>query len=132
MQQRLRSEMMSPCPTRKTGMIAMLEPEHRTPKPVLRQVLGWVLVLPLLVALVRLPFPLGLVLALGSIVASAYGVRFARRHASRRVMVLALIGTLLNIVSMVALGTASPVMALHDLSWPYWYHYLADWIYWNV
>ena len=110
----------------------MLEPEHPTPKPVLRQVVGWVLVLPLLVALVRLPFPLGLALALGSIVASAYGAWFARRHASRRVMVLALTGTLLNIVSMVALGTASPLMALYYLSRLYWYPYLADWIYWNV
>ena len=74
----------------------------------------------MLVSLVRLPFPLGLALALGAIVASAYGVRFARRHASRRVTVLALIGTLLNAISLVVLGTASWLMVLYYLSRVYW------------
>jgi hypothetical protein len=49
----------------------MIEPKEHASTPVLRQVLGWVLVLPLLVALVRLPYPWGLGLALGSIVASS-------------------------------------------------------------
>ena len=81
---------------------------------------GWVLIVPLLVSLVRLPFPLGPALALGAIVASAYGVGFARRHASRRVTVLALICTLLNVVSLVGLGSASWLMALYYLSRVYW------------
>ena len=98
----------------------MPDPIRHTLKPILRQVVGWVLVVPLLVSLVRLPFPLGLALALGAIVASAYGVRFARRHASRRVTVLALIGTLLNAISLVVLGTASWLMVLYYLSRVYW------------
>ena len=98
----------------------MPESVRHTPRPILRQVIGWVLVVPLLVSLVRLPFPLGLALALGTIVASTYGVRFARRHASRRVTVLALIGTLLNAISLVVLGTASWLMALYYLSRVYW------------
>ena len=98
----------------------MPESVRHTPRSILRQVVGWVLVVPLLVSLVRLPFPLGLALALGAIVASAYGVRFARRHASRRVTVLALIGTLLNAISLVVLGTASWLMALYYLSRVYW------------
>ncbi len=98
----------------------MPESVRHTPRPILRQVIGWVLVVPLLVSLVRLPFPLGLALALGTIVASTYGVRFARRHASRRVTVLALIGTLLNAISLVVLGTASWLTALYYLSRVYW------------
>lgn len=109
----------------------MLEPEQSTPKPVLRQVVGWVLVLPFLVSWVRLPFPFGLFLALGVIAASAYGVRFAWHHASRRVKMFALIVTLLNAVSWVMLSTASVLMALYMLARLYWWPYFANWLYWN-
>ena len=111
----------------------MLEPEHPTPKPVLRQVVGWVLVLPFLVSWVRLPFPfpLGMLPALGVIAASVYGVRFAWHHASRRVTMFALIVTLLNAISWVMLSTASVLMALCILLWLYWYPYFANWFYWN-
>ena len=109
----------------------MLEPEQSTPKPVLRQVVGWVLVLPFLVSWVRLPFPFGLFLALGVIAASGYGVRFAWHHASRRVTMFALIVTLLNAVSWVMLSTASVLMALYMLARLYWWPYFANWLYWN-
>ncbi|WP_330214282.1 hypothetical protein [Pseudomonas sp. AM8] len=110
----------------------MIEPKQPTSTPVLRQVLGWVLVLPLLVALVRLPYPLGLGLALGSIAASVYGVVFARRHASRGVTVFAAIVTLFNLISLVAIGEASVIMGLYRISWFYWYPYYSNWVYWNV
>lgn len=109
----------------------MLEPEQSTPKPVLRQVVGWVLVLPFLVSWVRLPFPFGLFLALGVIAASVYGVRFAWHHASRRVTMFALIVTLLNAVSWIMLSTASVLMALYMLARLYWWPYFANWLYWN-
>ncbi|WLI08181.1 hypothetical protein PSH66_07565 [Pseudomonas sp. FP597] len=109
----------------------MLEPGQHTPKPILRQVVGWVLVLPFLVALVRLPYPLGLLLAPGSIAASAYGAWFAWHHASRRVCWLASLTTALNMVSFGMIGTASLPMGLYYISWLYWYPPLASWIHWN-
>jgi hypothetical protein len=109
----------------------MLEPGQPTPKPILRQVVGWVVVLPLLVSFVRLPFPFGLFLVLGTLVASAYGVRFARYHASQRVTLFALIVTLLNVISTFAIGEVSALMGLYRLSWLYWYPYYSNWIYWN-
>ncbi|RUQ44283.1 hypothetical protein D8M30_17075, partial [Corynebacterium pseudodiphtheriticum] len=104
---------------RRTGMLimstrqpegrisAMLEPGQRTPTPILRQMVGWVLVLPLLVAWVKLPFPLGMLLSLGSIAASAYGVWRARRYASRRVTRLAWVVIVLNVSSWVLTANAS-------------------------
>ncbi|AZF09724.1 hypothetical protein C4J93_1510 [Pseudomonas sp. R2-37-08W] len=109
----------------------MLEPDQCTPPPILRQVIGWVVVLPLLVSLARPPFPLGLGLALGAIAASVYGVVFARRHASRRVTVFALVATLLNAVSLVMLSTASVLMALYFIVRLYVYSYVSHWVYWN-
>ncbi|MBR7212745.1 hypothetical protein E1K68_08135 [Pseudomonas sp. B2021] len=109
----------------------MLDTQKNTPKIILRQVVGWVLVLPLLASFARLPFPLGLLLEIGVIAASAYGVSLAWRHASRRVAVLALIITLLNIISAFMLSTASALKALYIISWLYCYPYYADWVYWN-
>ncbi|NVZ68595.1 hypothetical protein [Pseudomonas costantinii] len=109
----------------------MIESKQHTPKSILRQVVGWVLVLPLLVSFVRLPFPLGWLLGLGAIAASAYGVRLARRHASRRVTVFALIVTLLNVISLVVMGTASVLMALYYVTWIYGYPHYSSWVYWN-
>lgn len=109
----------------------MLKTKQPTPTIILRQVAGWVLVLPLLASFVRLPFPLGLLLEVGVIVASAYGVRFAWRHATRRVALFALIATLLNIISMLMLSTASVLRALYIIAWLYWYPYYASWVYWN-
>lgn len=119
MQQYIHNVMMSLHPACNSRVIAMIEPKQHTSTPVLRQVLGWVLVVPLLVALVRLPYPLGLGLALGSIAASVYGVWFARRHASRGVTLLALVVTVLNIVSLYLMGTASLLMALYYIGWYY-------------
>lgn len=110
----------------------MLEPEQRTPKPILRQVVGWVVVLPLMASFVRLPFPLSLPLVVGVIAAAVYGVRFAWRHASRRVTVLALIVTLLNLVSLVAIGYFSILAGLYQLSRVYGYPYYSEWLYWNL
>lgn len=109
----------------------MPEPKHPTPKPVLRQVLGWVLVLPLMLSFVRLPFLLGPVVAAASIVASGYGVWFARHHASRRVTALALALTLFNIVSLLVLGTASLLKALYIVFRLYGYPPIYNWVYWN-
>lgn len=109
----------------------MLEPEQRTPKPILRQVMGWVVVLPLMASFVRLPFPLSLPLVVGVIAAAVYGVRFAWRHASRRVTVFALIVTLLNLVSLVAIGYFSILTGLYQLSRVYGYPYYSEWLYWN-
>ena len=110
----------------------MLEAEQHTQKNTLRQVVGWVVVLPLLVSFVRLPFPFGLLLMLGASAASAYGAGFAWRHASRRVMVFALIVTLLNVISLVAIGEVSLLKGLYRVSWLYGYPYYADWVYWNL
>ena len=108
----------------------MHEAKGTTPKPILRQVVGWVVVLPLLVSFVRLPFPFGWLLALGSIAASAYGVWFALRYASRRVAVFALATTLLNVLSLV-IGHASALVALYWICWFYWYPYFSNWVYWH-
>ena len=112
--------------------MAMLDTKKATPKIILCQVAGWVLVLPLLVSFVRLPFPLGLLLESGMIAASAYGVRFAWRHATPGVAVFALFVTLLNVISMVMLSTASVLKALYIIAWLYWYPYYSNWVYWNV
>jgi hypothetical protein len=109
----------------------MLEPGQPTPNPILRQVVGWVVVLPLLVSFVRLPFPFGWFLGLGTLVASAYGVRFARHHASQRVTLFALIVTLLNVISTFAIGEVSALMGLYSLSWLYWYPHYSNWVYWH-
>ncbi|WP_448652512.1 hypothetical protein ACSHWC_03240 [Pseudomonas fluorescens] len=110
----------------------MSEAQQHRPKNVLRQVVGWVLVLPLLLAFIRLPFPFGLLLALAAIAASAYGVMFARRHASRGVTVFALIVMLLNVVSLIGIGEASVLRGLYRVFWVYWYPYYAEWVYWNL
>ena len=107
----------------------MLKPNQRTPKPILRYVMGWVVVLPLLTALARLPFAVGMWVALGTIAASAYGVLFASRHASRRVTLFALVATLLNGVSLVMLSTASMLMALYLIVRFQVYPYFAHWLY---
>ena len=109
----------------------MPESKQHTPKPILRQIVGWVLVLPLLLSFARLPYPLGQCLGMGVIAASAFGVRLARRQASRRVTALAFIGTLLNVIALVGMGTASFIKALYYISWFYWYPYYANWVYWN-
>lgn len=111
----------------------MLRTKQPTPKIILRQVAGWVLVLPLLISFVRLPFPFPfiLLLELGVIVASGYGVRFAWRHANPGVAMFALIVTLLNVISMVILSTASVLKALYIIAWLYVYPYYASWVYWN-
>lgn len=98
----------------------MPEPGKSTPKPLLCQVLGWVLVVPLIISFVRLPYPLGLIMALGVLVASIYGVWLASRHATRRVVLFALIVTLLNTISLVVMGTASLLKAVFYLVWVYW------------
>lgn len=104
----------------------MLEPGHPTPKPLLRQILGWVLVLPLLASFVRLPFPLGLALALGVMAASVYGVLLAKRHASRGVALFALIVTVLNGVAWVVMATPSALKALYYGVWFYLYPYFVS------
>ncbi|WP_073521614.1 hypothetical protein [Pseudomonas fluorescens] len=109
----------------------MRDTQHSTPPTILRQVAGWVLVLPLLASFVRLPFPLGLLLGTGVIVASAYGVKLAWRHATRRVAVFALIITLLNIISAFVLSTVSVLKALYIIVWLYGYSYYSNWVYWN-
>ncbi|WPN99673.1 hypothetical protein [Pseudomonas sp. MUP55] len=110
----------------------MSEPYPHTPKPILLQVIGWVVILPLLVSWVRLPLGVGQGLALGAIAASAYGVVFARRHASRHVTLFALVVTLLNVVSLVMLSTASVLMALYYCVRFFGYPYLSHWLYGNV
>ncbi|AMS20827.1 hypothetical protein AYK59_11985 [Pseudomonas synxantha] len=109
----------------------MVESKQHTPKPILRQVVGWVVVLPLLVSFIRLPFPLALLLQTGALVASAYGVKLAWGHATRRVAVFALIVTLLNVASSFMLSTASVLMGLYYISRLYWYPYYSNWVYWN-
>ena len=109
----------------------MLETRDHTAKAVLRQVFGWVLVLPLLVSFLRLPFPFGVLMAVGAIAASAYGVMLAFRHASKRVAVCALMVTLLNVISLILLGTASVLNGLYIIAWLHWYPYYSSWMYWN-
>ncbi|MBD9459170.1 hypothetical protein IB241_15920 [Pseudomonas sp. PDM05] len=109
----------------------MLEPQQHTPKAIRRQVVGWVLVLPLLLSFMRLPFFIGPVIAAGSIVASAYGIRLARQHANRRLTVFASIITAFNVISLLLTGTASFLKALYNISWIYWYPLYANWVYWN-
>ena len=94
------------------------EQKQQSPKQVLSQVIGWVVILPLLVSFVRLPlpFPWTMLPALAALAASVYGVRFARRHASQRVTVMALIATVLNTVSFLGLSTASFLKALYYIS----------------
>lgn len=105
--------------------------QQHTPKTIQCQVVGWVLVLPLLVSFVRLPFPFGLILVLGSIGASAYGIWVARQHANRRWTVFASIVTALNVMSLILMGTASVLKSLYYLSWHYWYPHYTNWVYWN-
>lgn len=109
----------------------MQDPKQHTPKAVQRQVVGWVLVLPLLVSFLRLSYPFGMLLGLGSIAASAYGIRLAKQHASRRMTVFASIITALNVISLVLMGTASFLKALYYISWVYWYPHYTNWVYWN-
>jgi len=40
--------------------------------------------------------------------------------------------TLLNVISMVMLSTASVLKALYIIAWLYWYPYYSSWVYWNV
>lgn len=107
---------MMSAPAPKTEITAVHEPKQHTPKAIQRQVVGWVLVLPLLVSFLGLPFPFGQMLGLGTIAASAYGIRLARQHANRRLTVFASIITALNVISLVLMGTASFLKALYYIS----------------
>jgi len=112
-------------------MTAMPEYPQTTPRPILHQVVGWVVVLPLLVSFLRLPVPLGLLLVLASLAGSMYGVRFARRHASRRVSLFALVVTVLNTLSLFAVGQPTIVKVPFLIAWWYVAPYYSNWVYWN-
>ena len=122
---------MMSAPAPKTEITAMHEPKQHTPKAIQHRVVGWVLVLPLLISFLRLPYPFGMLLGLGSIAASAYGIRLARQLANRRLTVFASIITALNVISLVLMGTASFLKALYYISWIYWYPHYTNWVYWN-
>jgi len=81
-----------------------------------RKVLGWVLLLPLLVSLVKLPFWLAITLNLMAIAASVYGFWFALRHAGKGLAVFAGTITLLNIAALIALSTPSALKGLYYLA----------------
>ncbi|TSD78439.1 hypothetical protein FFI16_019155 [Pseudomonas sp. KBS0710] len=106
----------------------MPEPEQHTQNSVLRQVVGWVVVLPLMVAFVRLPFPFGLLLSLGALAASAYGAKLAWQYASRPMAVLTLIATLLNAISLFLLSTPSVLMALYTVFRYFLYPLFSNWL----
>ena len=89
--------------------------------------MGFVLILPLMISLMRLGNP-GAALA---IAASAYGIWFAAKNASRGVMATAVMITLLNVVSLLLLSTPSALMAVGYIVWLYAYPPLSEWLYWR-
>ncbi|WP_219266220.1 hypothetical protein [Pseudomonas sp. Xaverov 259] len=106
----------------------MPEPEQHTHNSALRQVVGWVVVLPLMVTFVRLPFPFGLLLSLGALAASAYGTKLAWQYASRPMAVLTSIATLLNTISLFLLSTPSVLMALYTVFRYFLYPLFSNWL----
>ena len=88
---------------------------------------GLVLIVPLMISLTNLGGT-GVVLAIAS---SAWGVWVAARHGNRRLTVMAVVATLLNLVSTVMLSTPSILMALGYIAWIYAYPALSEWLYWR-
>lgn len=96
-------------------------------KHVLRKVVGLVLIVPLLISLTPIPFGLWKVAALAALTGSVYGCWLARRQGSRGLTVFAVVTTLLNCLSLVALSTPSMLMGLWFVAWAYG---SGSWIHW--
>ena len=89
--------------------------------------IGFVLILPLMIALMGLG-GVGVLLAIAT---SGYGIWFATKQASTGLTATAVIITLLNLVSLVMLSTPSVLMALGYIAWLYAYPSLSEWLYWR-
>lgn len=110
-------------------MPARLSGNTRTTR---RAVIGWMLWLPLLFSLVKLPPMLAITASVMIIAASAYGVWLAARSASKGLVAFAGLMTLLNLTSLFALSTPSALKGLYVIAWLYVYPYYANWVYWNL
>lgn len=99
--------------------------------PTLHKVVGLVLVVPLTLALIPRSFGLGGTGTVIAIAVSVYGAWFASQHGSRRLKVLAVSLTFLNLVSALMLGTPSVLMGLGYIVWVFLYSPISQWLYWH-
>ncbi|WP_141231041.1 hypothetical protein [Pseudomonas sp. Irchel 3F5] len=100
----------------------------RTPAPGQRlryKVIGYVLILPLAVSLVKLPPALALATAGAAVILGLYGAYLAASQGSRTLAFFAGTTAALNTLSLIALGTASAVIGGYWLAWIGW-HALAN------
>ncbi|MGY2291774.1 hypothetical protein ACW9H6_18545 [Pseudomonas sp. SDO528_S397] len=105
-----------------------------SPRPgsIARKVIGLVVVLPLLLALARLPFGLALAVSLVAVASSAYGAWLASRQGGRVLVAFATAMALLNLTSLVMLSTPSVLMGLYYLGWSYGYPMFSHWYDWHA
>ncbi|KAA0943431.1 MULTISPECIES: hypothetical protein [unclassified Pseudomonas] len=110
----------------------MFSPNQRSSGPVIRKVVGLVVLLPLLLTLVKLPFFLAITMSLTAIASSFYGFWFAVRNAGRWLAAFAGAMALLNLISLIAMGTPSVLKGLYYIAWLYGYPIYSNWAYWNL
>ena len=101
---------------------------EKTSRQVFRKVVGLVLIIPLLLPLVPIPFGLGGLASITAVAGSLYGAWYARQHTSRSVTLGASIMALLNLGSLVVLSTPSIVWFIFQVSWVYG---SGNWIHWR-
>lgn len=106
----------------------MLPKVQKTSTRTLRKVVGFILIIPLLLPLMRMPFGLGRYAAIAAVAGSLYGAWYAWRHASRGLAIGATIMALLNLGSLVAMGTASIAWFVFNIAWVYGAN---NWTYWR-
>ncbi|MBN2990815.1 hypothetical protein JWR97_04440 [Pseudomonas cedrina subsp. fulgida] len=106
----------------------MLPPVQKTSARTLRKVVGFVLIIPLLLPLMPIPFGLGRYAATAAVAGSFYGAWYAWRHAGGGLAIGAILVALLNLGALVAMGPPSIVWFVVYVAWAYG---SGSWIHWR-
>ncbi|MBV4454333.1 hypothetical protein [Pseudomonas azadiae] len=104
----------------------MLPHTQKTSTQAFRKVVALVLIIPLLLPLMRAPLGLGRYVAIATVGGSLYGAWYAWQHTSRSLAIGATLMALLNLLSLVAMGTASIIWFVFILARLYgssWWYY---------
>ncbi|MGH8383283.1 hypothetical protein [Pseudomonas sp.] len=98
----------------------LLNNTHDPQKRPMHQVVGLVLVIPLLISFVKLPLLMSPIAAIAAVLGSAYGAHLARQQNSHKLVVFAWTMAILNALSVIAMSTPSAAMGLYFLARHEW------------
>lgn len=106
----------------------MRTPVQKASRQAVRKVVGFVLIIPLLLPLMQIPFDLKGLPSIATLAGSFYGAWYAWQHTSRGVAISAGILALLNFASWVLLSQPSIVWFIVHVTWAYG---SGNWIHWR-